>query len=483
MPQPQFFAGYPAPFLLDAPPPARGKRKQQLLWGDHVTLLGEESGDWVKIRGRNSIGWIQRSQLQQERLLEINWVDVGQGDGIFIVTPGDERILIDAGQGDNMHRFLRWRFNLRNHPDWTIGIESAVISHPDGDHYGGFADLFASPNFRFGSVYHNGIVERSKKGIGPIEDGFLTDVIDDEHDLRARLADAAFVGKSEYPKVLKTAAESGRVGRFETIDASDAFLTGYESDKELTIEVLAPVREGNRLKYFGSKGETKNGHSIVLRMRYRDVRILLGGDLNSRAENYLLKHYTGIDPKTANEQERQTIREQAHAVFGADIAKSCHHGSSDFTDLFIQVVDAVATVISSGDNEPHAHPRPDALGAIGKHGRGDRPLIFSTELARSTKQDSARLTSMQSEIVVKSLLAASAESTTTREQLIGDIERLQDRTVAVFGMINLRTDGDRVLLAYKLEQPGSGGREFDVHLLEKGDDGVLQYVGGPSGRD
>src|SRR5690606_22690485 len=99
MPQPQFFAGSPAPFLLDAPPPARGKRKQQLLWGDHVTLLGEESGDWVKVRGRNSIGWIQRSQLQQERLLEINWVDVGQGDGIFIVTPGDERILIDAGQG------------------------------------------------------------------------------------------------------------------------------------------------------------------------------------------------------------------------------------------------------------------------------------------------------------------------------------------------------------------------------------------------
>src|SRR5687767_14023600 len=33
----------------------------------------------------------------------------------------------------------------------------------------------------------------------------------------------------------------------------------------------------------------------------------------------------------------------------------------------------------------YSHPRPDAVGAFGKFGRGDRPLIFSTELARSTR--------------------------------------------------------------------------------------------------
>jgi hypothetical protein len=50
-------------------------------------------------------------------------------------------------------------------------------------------------------------------------------------------------------------------------------------------------------------------------------------------------------------------------------------------------VDATVTVLSSGDNEPYSHPRPDALGALGKHGRGLRPLIFSTELARSAKEN------------------------------------------------------------------------------------------------
>ena len=50
------------------------------------------------------------------------------------------------------------------------------------------------------------------------------------------------------------------------------------------------------------------------------------------------------------------------------------------------MINASATVVSSGDYESHSHPRPDALGAFGKHGRGERPLIFSTELARSTRE-------------------------------------------------------------------------------------------------
>jgi hypothetical protein len=34
-----------------------------------------------------------------------------------------------------------------------------------------------------------------------------------------------------------------------------------------------------RLK-FGDDGKTKNGHSVVLRLKYREIRILMGGDLN-----------------------------------------------------------------------------------------------------------------------------------------------------------------------------------------------------------
>lgn len=479
------FAGYPAPFIRDAPR-ANGAKKQQLLWGDFVRLQGEESGDWVKARGRNETGWIQRDDLQEERLLEINFVDIGQGDGAFLVTPDDEFLLIDAGVGANMHRFLSWRFNLRTNPQRTIGVKAGVISHSDQDHYLGFRDLFRSKQFTFAAIYHNGLVERAGDDLlGPVVSAhgraYHTDLIDDLASLQARLDDAAFVGNKQYPKMLKAAIASGRIRDIQALDAADGFLPGYGADRELSIQVLAPVREAvngaSGLRRFKSNdGMTKNGHSVVLKLKYRDRTVLLGGDLNVPAELYLLEHHTGIDPETVDEAEQATLLANARAVLNVDVAKACHHGSADFTDLFLRAVNPVATVISSGDDEPHAHPRPDTIGAIGKHGRGVRPLIFSTELSRSANET---ITSPAQTFVTLQRLFAELQAAPTpdeRRAIQRKIEPLIERSIAVYGMINVRTDGEKILIAYKLERPGSGGREFDVHLLEPDATGELTYV-------
>ncbi len=125
----------------------------------------------------------------------------------------------------------------------------------------------------------------------------------------------------------------------------------------------------------------------MLKLRYRDVSIGLGGDLNTESQRYLLQQHCGIDVESLERSRDREQHEAAVAVarqtFRVDIAKSCHHGSGDIEELFLEGTDAIATVISSGDNESYAHPRPDALGATGRYGRGRRPLIFSTELARS----------------------------------------------------------------------------------------------------
>lgn len=47
------------------------------------------------------------------------------------------------------------------------------------------------------------------------------------------------------------------------------------------------------------------------------------------------------------------------------------------------------------------------------------------------------------------------------------------RAIAVYGLITLRTDGENVILAQKLEKR-SGTREFDYHCLEA-NDGELVY--------
>jgi hypothetical protein len=100
---------------------------------------------------------------------------------------------------------------------------------------------------------------------------------------------------------------------------------------------------------------------------------------------------------------------------------------------------AVATVISSGDDESYCHPRPDSLGTIGKFSRGERPMIFSTELARSNKEF----------IDLKDIPEG----------------KKRERVVTVYGMINLRTDGEKMIIAQKLERKAAT-RNWDIHKLE-----------------
>jgi beta-lactamase superfamily II metal-dependent hydrolase len=474
------FAGYPAPFVYAEP----GKTKvEQTIWGDYIGLQPEEVGEWRKVRARGRDGWMLKSEIQSDRLLELNFVDVGQGDGCFVVTPKDEHLLIDAGEGDNMLRFLFWRFNLARHRDWKIKFKAGLISHPDSDHYYGFSHLLKSGNFHFETLYHNGLVERTGQdllGLCKEVNGipYQTDVIANLADLRRIIDDPGLVGKKWYPNLLKSAVEGDHADDVCMLSVGDSFVPGYESDKDLTIEVLAPVPEqvddGLALRRLGDDGVTKNGHSVVLRLRHKNLDFLLGGDLNDAAQRYLLTHYTGLDPTKVDAVKRQEMITEARKTFESHGAKACHHGSGHFIDEFLGCVNAAVTVISSGDNEQHAHPRPDALGALGKWGRGERPLIFSTELARSPHEDASRTKKLQDEII--GLMWEKAKATdepTTDELKIAKLEeeiakrrRELERAIAVYGLINVRTDGEKLLVAQKLESPRGNGQKWDVHTFE-----------------
>lgn len=486
------FAAYPHVMMYDRPGPGR-KAVQNLLWGDYIGDPLETNGEWSRVEARGPEGWVKTAQMQDNRILEVNFIDVGQGDGCFIVTPDDRFLLIDAGQFTNMERFLTWRFNLRHHDRTIPPFQHAIISHPDEDHYRGFAPLFANDRFRFETVCHNGIVERA--GGAPLGataahlgNSYLTDIVDTDQALRALLAQDSVRGRKRYPNMLHQAAATDRVDKFCMLstDGSPSYLPGYAPGEAgpLSIRVLGPLHEtlphgpSKVLRDFGNDGVTKNGHSVVLKLTYGNVRILLGGDLNTMSEAHLLRHYTGLDPLSKDPAEIERLVAAGRKVFEADIAKACHHGSHEFLDVFLRCVNPLATVVSSGDGEPHAHPRPDALGALGKHGRGARPLIFSTELARSSREGVSNPEKLIARINALEEQARSETDAAARaalEQQKKAEYRALERSIAVYGMINLRTDGERVVIAQKLEEPGSGGRKYDIHQLESVD-GILQYV-------
>lgn len=455
----------------------RWKWQKQLLFGDFVrpeitngkfTEKKVKKETWIKVRSRNKSGYIRKGEIQSDRVLEVNFVDIGQGDGCHIVTPADEHIIIDAGMSDNMYRFLKWRFNLKNSkkppPDFT-----AVISHSDADHYKGFSHLFTrqndlKQNFQFTRIYHNGIVEGSggeNTKLGKIKEQagerFLVQLYEGDAELKKRLNSVR--KPSIYESILKKAVESYPDIQFAALWREDVntpqHLGGFNG---VEIEVLGPVikKIGGEpaLPFFDNVGRTKNGHSVILKLTIGQMNIFLGGDLNPPSEDYLMKCYTDIDVKklraqlkrTKDDKKRRAIQTELSKstkamsrIFGVDVAKSCHHGSGDFTPEFLQALNPIATVISSGDDEPHCHPRPDTLGTIGRYSRGARSLIFSTELARSTKEF---------------LLKADMRTDLAKQRL-----------VTVYGMINLRTDGRKAIIAQKLERKAPK-RGWDVHKFE-----------------
>lgn len=482
------FAGYPSAIVYGVP--GSGNRRdavQHLIWGDWLKPLGPVEDEWVEVQARGEHGWMRRSDIQEERLLEVNFVDVGQGDGCFIVTPADRFLIVDAGEGDNMYRFLRWRFGRF---EQEITFEAAVITHPDQDHYRGFKPLVDEPKVRFGTFFHNGIVERAGSDpLGPRvmigKERYLADVIIDRAGLDAIIGDPQKLDNKEYALLLKTAAENGRTGDIRMLCAEDGFLPGYSADQTLSMRVLGPVPEkgaaGQRLlRWFGSRGETKNGHSIVIQVRYGVVTLLLGGDLNAPSEGHLLAHYTGLDPEPKTAVDEEMLVNAAREAFQADIAKACHHGSADFTDLYLQAVNPVATIVSSGDDEPYSHPRPDALGALGKYGRGRRPLIFSTELARSAQENIKHPHVLRKRIAELSDALDRAETEAQKAGIRRQLEKETsglERSIAVYGMISLRTDGEKVIIAQKLERPRSKADKWDIHRLESGPGRRLRSAG------
>src|SRR5699024_8103392 len=64
--------------------------------------------------------------------LRVNYIDVGQGDSIFIQLPNKETMLIDAGEAYESENVINYLNNLG-----ITKIDYVVGTHPHTDHIGG----------------------------------------------------------------------------------------------------------------------------------------------------------------------------------------------------------------------------------------------------------------------------------------------------------------------------------------------------------
>src|SRR3990167_11563442 len=76
--------------------------------------------------------WYAVSIEDRRGLLTVSFLDVGQGDAIFIQAPSGRQVLIDGGRGSVVLRQLATAL-----PWWDRSIDVVVASHSDLDHIGG----------------------------------------------------------------------------------------------------------------------------------------------------------------------------------------------------------------------------------------------------------------------------------------------------------------------------------------------------------
>jgi competence protein ComEC len=388
-----------------------------LIFGEEVEVLQKVENGRVNVRYREKyFGWVTEKDLASKPSLELYFIDVGQGDATFIVTPGRKKILIDGGYNEQAMNFLAWKYQLSNMESPPVEIDLLVLSHGDEDHIGGLMPLLLHPKINVKKVVHNGIaIYKSgsfKTDLGDLDTTgkFLLTRHDSLSDLDGKPLSRNF---GAWAAALKSeGVEYAAIHDEMHLDLGE---------KDISIDIFGPrvtkLDSKNVLKWFGNKSYTINGHSVVLRLNYKRTSLMLSGDLNIEGSKFLMES------------------SDAASRMAAHILKSPHHGSHEFYTPFLEAVKPQVSVISSGDSPDHGHPRANFLAAVGLASRSKEPLLFSTEIA-ATFVDA-------NEADIKSML-------NKRSLDSNSLKRTQLFKKRLNGMINVRTDGQNLYAARRV---------------------------------
>ncbi len=473
-----------------------------LAWGDRVDVVDEAKPTRITLRtlkteaGGTRIvdvdGFIKAAAksvitFDPEALgvLKLDFVDVQQGDAAIVETPQGQIMLIDGGDNQLFARYLASRFPGTT-ADNPQKVDCIVITHGDADHFSGLTQIHDSETFTSSSspadaarkrlfinperVFHNGLVKRPGKDAnkkdrpdaallgetakGPGGALFVVGLEDDpRHPAKAernlpftqwcKALDAWDTRRAAAGQEKIAVQRLGRPkGKPADDSASDAF--DFLKSEAISVELLGPLVEQvagqpalrflgepsakvarnpgeSAVKFTGlSASHTINGHSIVLRLKFGKFTALFAGDLNEQSEEWLTEQH-----------------DAGHLSLTSEVFKVPHHGSADFSVPFLKRVSPVVSVISSGDESEQKefiHPRATLLGALSKQARAsvDEPLIFVTELAAFFKlegwtfNDSAKVTH--------------------KNQRCQQTKEFFSFTRAAFGIVKVRTDGERFLV-------------------------------------
>lgn len=241
-------------------------------------------------------------------ILTVAFLDVGQGDAIFIEAPSGNQMLIDGGPGKSVLRELS-----KIMPFYDRSIDVVLASHADQDHVGGLPDVLKK--YKVNVFVESGVSGESSS----YEEA--ESIIDNRET------------KGEIKKIL---ARKGM-----EIDLGSG----------AKMQILFPDRNPS--------GMETNTASIVARLIYGENEFLFTGDSPTAIEDFLIS------------LENLECKENKACGWSldSDVMKVGHHGSKTSTSAaFVSAVSPEYTIISVGKDNRYGHPNQEVLDTINNFG-------------------------------------------------------------------------------------------------------------------
>lgn len=196
---------------------------------DNTTVSDSTSdGDTTTITTTTTAVVTEPEKVELSDLI-VHFIDVGQGDSIFIELPNGEAMLIDAGESSEGDKVATYVFSQGYNT-----IDYVVASHPHSDHIGGLADVFNTFNIR----------------------NFYLNAVETDSDA--------------YDNMMRAVNNSGAYAY--NVMAGNVIL----NIENLLIEVVAPKT---------TDYEEMNNNSVVIKLTYGNNRFLFTGDAEKSEED------------------------------------------------------------------------------------------------------------------------------------------------------------------------------------------------------
>lgn len=250
--------------------------------------------------------------------LELTFVDVGQGDCIYLSAPDGRRILIDGGSSDKSDvanyqilPFLKYRS--------VSSLDAVFVTHPDSDHENGIREMMET-------YEENGIC---------IKMLVMPDV-------------AAESRNENYLTLVALAKTKDIPVRF--ISYGDSLSFG-----KVMLTCMHPQS--------GYENQDTNAYSTVLYLTYGNFSALFTGDLEGEGEEL-------VTERLSRETGRQSLRVQAGTpTERVTLLKVAHHGSKNSTsDKFLTLINPQIALISAGRDNSYGHPHRETLERLQEQG-------------------------------------------------------------------------------------------------------------------